>query len=66
MSEQNCDHNCANCGSYCGERDTSYLKASGNEASRVKKVIGIVSGKGGVGKTSLSAAIVRHISRSRI
>ena len=55
MSEQNCDHNCANCGSYCGERDTAYLKETQNKYSNVKKVIGIVSGKGGVGKSMVTA-----------
>ena len=55
MSEQTCDHNCANCGSYCGERDTAYLKSSANALSHVKKVIGIVSGKGGVGKSMITS-----------
>ncbi|MBO6138245.1 MAG: Mrp/NBP35 family ATP-binding protein [Lachnospiraceae bacterium] len=55
MSEQNCDHNCANCGSYCGERDTAFLKETGNKLSHVKKVIGVVSGKGGVGKSMVTS-----------
>ena len=49
MSE--CTHNCSSCGSECAERKSpqSFIEKLG-EGSSVKKVIGIVSGKGGVGK----------------
>ena len=47
MSE--CSHDCSSCSqSDCGSREIP--KEQLNEFSRVKKVIGIVSGKGGVGK----------------
>lgn len=52
MSE-NCTHNCSSCGENCSSRTeerTSFLEPL-NPASSVKKVIGIVSGKGGVGKS---------------
>ncbi|MEG0688013.1 MAG: ATP-binding protein, partial [Hungatella sp.] len=48
MSE-NCTHDCNSCGEDCGSRteeQTSFLEAL-NPASSVKKVIGVVSGKGG-------------------
>ena len=58
MSEQ-CTHDCSSCSSNCSSRKKeSMLKAPHKDAS-VKKVIGIVSGKGGVGKsltTSLLAS----------
>lgn len=57
MSE--CSHNCSSCGENCNERTAESLLAPLNSMSQVKKVIGIVSGKGGVGKslvTSLMAA----------
>lgn len=58
MSES-CSHNCGSCGeASCGERQEDSIFEPLNELSKVKKVIGIVSGKGGVGKslvTSLSA-----------
>ena len=57
MSE--CTHNCSTCGESCSERKEESLLAPLNSMSSVKKVIGIVSGKGGVGKslvTSLTAA----------
>ena len=57
MSE--CTHDCSTCGESCSERKEESLIAPLNSMSSVKKVIGIVSGKGGVGKslvTSLMAA----------
>lgn len=51
MSETNCTHNCNTCGESCSSRQTeqtSFLEPL-NPASTVKKVIGVVSGKGGVG-----------------
>ena len=65
MSEQtseNCNHNCSSCGSDCSERKESFLEAT-NEFSHVKKVIGVISGKGGVGKsmvTSLLAVLMKR------
>ena len=60
MSE--CTHDCSTCKSKdCGERKD--YKEKMNELSNVKKVIGIVSGKGGVGKslvTSLLAVLSRR------
>lgn len=62
MSE-NCTHDCSSCGAECSSRqEPQSLLAPQNSMSNVKKVIGIVSGKGGVGKslvTSLLAAGVQ-------
>jgi len=63
MSE-NCNHDCSSCGANCSSRtaeQTSFLEPL-HEGSSVKKVIGVVSGKGGVGKslvTSLMAVAMR-------
>ena len=51
MSE--CNHDCSSCASNCAERQD--LKALPNEGSRVKRVIAVVSGKGGVGKTMVTS-----------
>ena len=64
MSEsKECSNNCKECGSNCSERrEPQSLIEQTNTDSNVKKVIGIVSGKGGVGKslvTSLLAASMR-------
>ena len=56
MSE-NCTHNCSTCGESCSSRtaeQTSFLEPL-NPASSVKKVIGVVSCKGGVGKSLVTA-----------
>ena len=56
MSE-NCTHNCSTFGESCKSRtaeQTSFLEPL-NPASSVKKVIGVVSGKGGVGKSLVTA-----------
>lgn len=47
-----CSHDCSSCGSDCSDRTApqSFLAAP-NPKSSVKKVIGVVSGKGGVGKS---------------
>ena len=61
MSE-NCTHDCGSCSADCASR-TADFRAEQNQHSNVKKVIGIVSGKGGVGKslvTSLLAVTARR------
>ena len=62
MSE--CTHNCATCGENCGERKEpqSFLKAHHAEA-RIGKVYGIVSGKGGVGKSMVTSQLAVALSR---
>ncbi len=62
MSE-GCTHDCGSCGASCDSREPDF-RAAENAHSRVKKVIGIVSGKGGVGKslvTSLLAVSARRL-----
>lgn len=56
MSE--CTHDCSSCSSNCSERKEpqSFLKPM-NEHSNIKKVIGVVSGKGGVGKSLVSCML---------
>ena len=64
MSEA-CSHDCNSCGADCASRKTSpedFLEKP-HELSHIKKVIGVVSGKGGVGKsmvTSMLAVIMRR------
>ena len=50
MSES-CTHNCSTCSQNCSSREKQSLIEKPHEMSRIKKVIGIVSGKGGVGKS---------------
>ena len=66
MANQNeCTHNCSTCGSDCASRkEPQSLLAPANKLSNVKKVIGIVSGKGGVGK-SLVTSMMAVLSARR-
>ena len=64
MSE-NCTHNCSTCGESCSSRtaeQTSFLEPL-NPASSVKKVIGVVSGKGGVGKSLVTSELAVKLHR---
>lgn len=54
MSE--CTHDCSSCGENCSSRKESF-KEPQNKLSDIKKVIGIVSGKGGVGKSSVTSQL---------
>ena len=60
MSE--CNHNCSECESKCSEQK-AIKKENANEFSRIKKVIGIVSGKGGVGKSLITAMLATVLQR---
>ena len=60
MSSSNCSHNCSQCSQNCSDRKAACMFEKPHEGTHIKKVIGIVSGKGGVGKslvTGLSAVI---------
>ena len=51
-----CDHNCSSCGvEGCGDREEMDMRAYLNQASSVKKVFGVMSGKGGVGKSMITS-----------
>ena len=52
---ENCTHDCSTCGADCSSREGGIQKAELNPYSSVKKVIGVVSGKGGVGKSMVTA-----------
>ncbi|MCQ2603684.1 MAG: Mrp/NBP35 family ATP-binding protein [Spirochaetia bacterium] len=53
-----CNHDCASCGSECGERkEQQSLLEKPHELSHIKKVIAVVSGKGGVGKSLITSVL---------
>ena len=59
-----CTHDCSTCSAKCGSKEPESLLEPQNKASDVKHVIGVVSGKGGVGKssvTSLLAVLTRRL-----
>ena len=58
-----CSGNCSSCGSDCGERKAESLLAKLNPKSNVKKVIAVVSGKGGVGKSTVTSKLAVAMAR---
>ncbi len=63
MSE-NCNHNCSECGQDCASRmDPKSLLEKPHELTKVKKIIGVVSGKGGVGKSMITSLLAVTMQR---
>ena len=58
-----CNGNCSSCGSDCGDRKAESLLAELNPKSTVKKVIAVVSGKGGVGKSTVTSMLAVAMAR---
>jgi len=58
MSE--CTHDCSSCSADCGSRD---MRVPGNALSSVKRVIAVVSGKGGVGKSTVTSSLAVAMAR---
>ena len=59
MSES-CSHDCSNCSSNCSSRD---MRVPANARSSIKRVIAVVSGKGGVGKSTVTASLAVAMAR---
>ena len=62
MSE-NCSQNCSSCGESCSQRKAESLLIAPNKHSNVKKIIGIVSGKGGVGKSLVTSLLANGMQK---
>lgn len=65
MSE--CTHDCSSCGESCGERaNPQDFRKPANELSSIKKVIAVVSGKGGVGKSLVTSLLATTLRRREL
>ena len=60
-----CNHDCGSCSASCGERqDPASFKKPAHKESHIKKVIGVVSGKGGVGKSMVTSLLAMALRRA--
>ncbi|MBQ6840271.1 MAG: Mrp/NBP35 family ATP-binding protein [Oscillospiraceae bacterium] len=59
-----CNGNCSSCGSDCADRKQESLLAKLNPHASVKKVIAVVSGKGGVGKSTVTSMLAVAMART--
>lgn len=62
MSEE-CTHDCSTCSSNCGSKDPKSLLVAPHPNSKIGKVIGVVSGKGGVGKSMVTDLLAVEFAR---
>ena len=60
---EGCNHDCASCSSNCASREKESLLIPANALSDVKHVIGVVSGKGGVGKSLVTSMLAVLLQR---
>lgn len=67
MSEQ-CTHNCETCGVDCASRSSAQkqqdFKVNAHPLSNIKKVIAVVSGKGGIGKSLVTSLLAVNMNRA--
>ena len=58
-----CNGNCSSCGSDCADRKAESLLAQPNPKSNIKKVSAVASGKGGVGKSTVTSMLAVAMAR---
>ena len=67
VNSENCEHNCSSCGvAGCGDRTgeaSGPSKMQPNKRSDIKHVIGVVSGKGGVGKSLVTSLLASELTK---
>ncbi|MBO5778797.1 MAG: Mrp/NBP35 family ATP-binding protein [Clostridia bacterium] len=58
QTSEGCTHDCSSCSANCSSREKKKsLVEAANPNSKVKKIIGVVSGKGGVGKSLVTSLL---------
>ena len=60
----NCNHDCSSCSENCADRDPKSFQEKPHDMSRIGKVIAVVSGKGGVGKSMVTGLMSVLASRA--
>ena len=65
QTPEGCTHDCSSCGASCGSRQNpADLIASPHEGSLIKNVIGVLSGKGGVGKSAVTELLAVQLAKA--
>ena len=59
----NCSHDCENC-EQRGNCSDEIIKSKQNDSSNIKRIIGVLSGKGGVGKSFVTSSLATYLSRN--
>ena len=59
MSE-NCNHDCSNCGEQC---DNPIEKVTPTEDTKIGKIVAVISGKGGVGKSMVTSLLAVELAK---
>lgn len=63
-NQDNCTHDCSSCAANCSSRQQEEsLLAAANKGSRVKNVVAVMSGKGGVGKSMVASTLAVLMQR---
>lgn len=60
---EGCSHDCSSCSANCSSRSGVMPKDKPHLLSRIKHVIGVVSGKGGVGKSLVTGLLATEMTR---
>ena len=63
MTQESCSHDCGSCQQKCEEAKKPDFSVPANSLSNVQKVIGIVSGKGGVGKSLVTSLLASAMQK---
>ncbi len=63
MGDETCNHDCSNCSASCESREPQSLLEKPHKDSSIKKVIGVISGKGGVGKSMVSSMLAASFQK---
>jgi Mrp family chromosome partitioning ATPase len=64
MTEKECTHDCSSCQENCPSHGGTIPKEKPNDGSHVRKMIAVVSGKGGVGKSLVTSLLALLTQRS--
>ncbi|MBR6753700.1 MAG: P-loop NTPase, partial [Clostridia bacterium] len=62
MSE--CTHDCSSCTANCSSREKQSMIEKPHKSSKIKKVVAVMSGKGGVGKSLVTSLLAVLASRA--